>query len=93
MPTKKRTITSTWVDPDDAPAWTPEVFARAEHRKGDTVIKEASGTLTRFGRPRLEQPKKQISLRIDQDILDRFREGGPGWQSRINEALRKAVDA
>jgi uncharacterized protein (DUF4415 family) len=30
-------------------------------------------------------------LRIDRDILEHFREAGPGWQERINEALRKVV--
>jgi uncharacterized protein (DUF4415 family) len=35
--------------------------------------------------------KEQVSLRIDQDVLDHFREGGAGWQDRINEALRKAA--
>lgn len=35
--------------------------------------------------------KEQVSLRIDQDVLDHFREGGAGWQERINEVLRKAA--
>lgn len=35
--------------------------------------------------------KEQVTLRIDQDVLEYFREGGPGWQDRLNEALRKAV--
>ena len=35
--------------------------------------------------------KEQISLRIDQEVLEFFREGGPGWQDRINDALRKAA--
>jgi uncharacterized protein (DUF4415 family) len=35
--------------------------------------------------------KEQISLRIDQDVLEYFREGGAGWQDRINAALRKAA--
>jgi len=35
--------------------------------------------------------KELVSLRIDQDVLQHFQEGGPGWQDRINEALRKAV--
>jgi uncharacterized protein (DUF4415 family) len=35
--------------------------------------------------------KEQVSLRIDQDVLEFFRESGPGWQDRINEALRKAA--
>jgi uncharacterized protein (DUF4415 family) len=35
--------------------------------------------------------KEQVTLRIDQDVLAYFQEGGPGWQDRINEALRKAA--
>jgi uncharacterized protein (DUF4415 family) len=32
-----------------------------------------------------------VTLRIDRDVLDFFQEEGPGWQERINEALRKAA--
>jgi uncharacterized protein (DUF4415 family) len=35
--------------------------------------------------------KELVSLRIDQDVLEYFREGGAGWQERINDALRKAA--
>ena len=35
--------------------------------------------------------KEMVSLRIDRDILDHFQEAGPGWQDRINDALRKLV--
>ena len=35
--------------------------------------------------------KELVSLRIDRDVLDFFQEDGPGWQDRINAALRKAA--
>ena len=35
--------------------------------------------------------KEQVTLRIDRDVLDYFQEEGPGWQDRINAALRKAA--
>jgi uncharacterized protein (DUF4415 family) len=41
--------------------------------------------------PSLPNAKELVSLRIDRDILDHFQEAGPGWQDRINEALRKAA--
>jgi uncharacterized protein (DUF4415 family) len=50
--------------------------------------------------PRVEAPakttavpgvKQQVTLRLDQDVLEYFQEGGPGWQDRINAALRKAA--
>jgi uncharacterized protein (DUF4415 family) len=42
-------------------------------------------------RPTIPNAKELVSLRIDRDILDHFQEAGPGWQDRINEALRKVV--
>lgn len=56
--------------------------AEAVFRKPQERVKEA---------PALPQAKEQVSLRIDRDILDHFREDGPGWQDRINDALRKLV--
>jgi uncharacterized protein (DUF4415 family) len=35
--------------------------------------------------------KEQVTLRLDQDVLEFFQQDGPGWQDRINEALRKAA--
>ncbi|RWM02121.1 MAG: hypothetical protein EOR68_08420 [Mesorhizobium sp.] len=45
----------------------------------------------RRGRPKSEHPKQYVPLRIDADVVERFKAGGPGWQSRMNEALRKAA--
>jgi uncharacterized protein (DUF4415 family) len=42
-------------------------------------------------RPVIPNAKETVSLRIDRDVLDYFQEGGPGWQERINDALRKAA--
>ena len=42
-------------------------------------------------KPSLPGVKEMVSLRIDRDVLDHFQEGGPGWQDRINAALRKAA--
>jgi ribosomal protein S21 len=42
-------------------------------------------------RPTIPNAKELVSLRIDRNILDHFQEAGPGWQDRINEALRKVV--
>jgi len=43
------------------------------------------------GRPRSESPKRQVTLRLDAEVLDRLRQSGPGWQSRVNDALKKVV--
>jgi len=39
--------------------------------------------------PSIPNAKEQVTLRIDRDVLDHFQDGGPGWQDRINDALRK----
>jgi uncharacterized protein (DUF4415 family) len=41
--------------------------------------------------PSLPGAKEMVSLRIDRDVLDFFQDDGPGWQDRINAALRKAA--
>ena len=41
--------------------------------------------------PSLPGVKEMVSLRIDKDVLDHFQQDGPGWQERINAALRKAA--
>jgi uncharacterized protein (DUF4415 family) len=35
--------------------------------------------------------KVAVSIRLSPDVLAHFRAGGPGWQSRIDEALRRVV--
>jgi uncharacterized protein (DUF4415 family) len=93
MPVKGKSTSQDWVDPDDAPEWTDDVFDRAAIYKGGKLVRPADGTLTRRGRPKLANPKRQVTLRLDGDVIDRLRETGPGWQSRINEILRNAVKA
>ena len=92
MPKSANDTEKNWVDPDDAPEVTDDFFDRAEIGIGDVVIRPAQGTLTRRGRPRLEHRKRQVTVRLDGDLVDRLKEAGPGWQSRINAMLRKAVN-
>ncbi len=82
MPTKKKSGSAAWSDPDDAPPLTDTFFDRAEIRHGDKII--------RRGRPPLPNPKQAVKLRLDADVLDAYRKTGDGWQTRINTDLRKA---
>ncbi len=43
------------------------------------------------GRPKAANPKVAVSLRLDPEVVARFKAEGPGWQSRMNEALRHAA--
>lgn len=81
-----------WIDPDDAPEWTEEHFRNAAIYEGGKLVRPAKGTWTNpGGRPASDNPKKQVTLRLDPDVLDKFRATGRGWQSRINAELRKAL--
>lgn len=81
MQTKPPGGENEWIDPDDAPELTQDWFDRAEIRHGDRVI--------RPGRPPLPAPKRQVTIRLDAALLDQMRATGPGWQTRINEAVRE----
>ena len=67
---------------DDAPELTDEQLAGATLEIGGKPVR---------GRPRLDHPKTAIKLRIDADIVTYFRNTGSGWQTRINDTLRKAT--
>ena len=64
-------------DPDDAPDLTrdgwPEKFAKAKVRRG---------------RPPIAKPKVSTTIRLSPEVIDYFKAGGRGWQTRIDEALR-----
>ncbi len=51
----------------------------------------AAELMRRRGRPHLVNPKRAIKLRLDAEVIDRFKASGEGWQTRMNDALRKVV--
>ena len=70
--------TSAKVDDPDNPAWTEDML-------GAPVLKRGRG-------PQATPTKVLTSVRLDADILEFFKSQGSGYQSRINEALRKEVN-
>lgn len=48
---------------------------------------------SRGGRPKLEHPKVAVTIRYDAEIIEHFRSGGDGWQTRMNDALRDWMSA
>jgi uncharacterized protein (DUF4415 family) len=60
---------------DELPELTDEMLARAKVNKG--------------GRPRSANPKRLISLRLTEDVIQSWRATGPGWQTRMAERLAK----
>jgi len=67
---------------DEIPEVTEEMFAR-----GRIMVNGAPAR----GRPRKSAPKVQRTIRLDPDVDAYFRADGPGWQTRVNAALRKAA--
>ena len=61
--------------------------------EAEAAFKRATAKVTEAPAKKNTVPgvKEQVTLRVDQDVLEFFREGGQGWQERINEALRKAA--
>jgi uncharacterized protein (DUF4415 family) len=70
-----------WVDPDDAPELDDDFFEEADEYRGDKLVRQ--------GRPKAERPKEHITIRLDQEVVDAFRATGPGWQTRVNQALKR----
>jgi uncharacterized protein (DUF4415 family) len=78
---------------DENPEWTKRDFAKAKPASEVLPPEVMAQFKNKGGRPRVENPKQAVKLRIDADVLAKFRESGPGWQTRINGVLRAAVSA
>ena len=48
-------------------------------------------TAVRRGRPPVARPKVSTTIRLSRDVIDHFKAGGRGWQTRIDEALREWI--
>ncbi|HTI66534.1 MAG TPA: BrnA antitoxin family protein [Caulobacteraceae bacterium] len=77
-------------DPDN-PEWTDEDFARALGPESLSPAELAAFPRTKVRGPQRAPTKKLVSLRLDPEILQHFKAGGPGWQSRINATLQDAI--
>ena len=73
------------------PEWTERDFAEAQEADAlpPELLDAFPRTKARRGRPPGSN-KQAVSLRLDKDVLEKFRATGAGWQSRINEVLKRA---
>ena len=80
-------------DPDN-PEWTEEDFARAQGPEALSAAELAAFPRTRNkgGRPRLANPKQQVTLRLSQSVLNHFKATGAGWQARIEDVLKAEME-
>lgn len=74
---------------EDSPEWVDGDFARA--RPFSEAEPEIHAAWTRSRGAQKAPTKVAVSIRLSRDVLDRFRADGPGWQGRMDAALRKAV--
>lgn len=49
------------------------------------------GVVNKGGRPRAANPKRLISIRLTEDVIQRWRSTGPGWQTRMAETLSSSA--
>lgn len=92
MTEKEKDTKLTLGEEDEPVEWTDEMFDRAQISVGGVVIREATGTLTKRGRPPVgDAPKQQVTLRLPRHVLEHFKAGGAGWQSRLSLALEAWV--
>lgn len=84
MREKERNITSSATDPDDVrPQLDDDWFKEADAFQ--------AAKLVRRGRPKSDNPKVPVTIRLDRDLVEWFKRGGDGWQTRMNEELRKVA--
>ncbi|MFZ0764070.1 BrnA antitoxin family protein [Bradyrhizobium sp.] len=73
----------------DSPELTKADFAKA--KPFAEVFPDLSASIRRGRGPNKAPTKKQVSLRLSPEVIRHFKKGGKGWQSRIDETLRKVV--
>ena len=69
----------------------PRDRAEAAFKSATTKPAEPAPAQPAATSPPLPGAKEAVTLRIDRDVLAHFQAAGPGWQDRINEALRKVA--
>jgi uncharacterized protein (DUF4415 family) len=66
----------------------PEEYEELPELTGEML---ARGKVNKGGRPRSENPKKLISIRLPEEVILKWRATGPGWQTRMAEKLARVV--
>lgn len=74
---------------EENPEWSDADFAKSKSLDHFPELAKLVRVRGERG-PQKAPTKQQVTLRLDRDVLERFRSTGPGWQRRINKALRKA---
>lgn len=73
----------------DSPEWTAATFKKA--KLFSEAFPDLAASIRKGRGPNKNPTKKLVSLRLSPDVLEHFKSKGPGWQGKIDEALRKAA--
>lgn len=81
MSAKRKSSVRTSPNVDEVPELDREWIEGADYYDGKTLV--------RRGRPKLEKPKRLLSLRLPPDVIASWKASGPGWQTRMAEMLER----
>jgi uncharacterized protein (DUF4415 family) len=82
MSVKRKPSVRTSPDADEIPELDRNWIEGADLYQGKKLV--------RRGRPPLEKPRLLLSLRLPPDVIASWKSSGPGWQTRMAEALDRA---
>jgi uncharacterized protein (DUF4415 family) len=81
MSAKRKPSVRTSPDADEVPELGRDWIEGADYYEGKKLV--------RRGRPRLDKPRQLLSLRLPPDVIASWKSSGPGWQTRMAEALER----
>ena len=82
MSAKRKYSVRTSPEADEVPELDREWIEGADYYEGKKLV--------RLGRPKLEKPRRLLSLRLPPDVIASWKASGPGWQTRMAEVLERA---
>ena len=81
MSAKRKSSVRTSHNADEVPELNRDWIEGADYFEGTRLV--------RRGRPKLEKPKRLLSLRLPPDVIANWKASGPGWQTRMAELLER----
>lgn len=76
-------------DPDNPPLTAKDLKRMRPFKELPDAVKQA----VKRGRPKSDNPKVLVHIRLDADVVEALKASGPGWQTRVNDTLVKFVRA
>jgi uncharacterized protein (DUF4415 family) len=82
MSTKRKPSVRSSPDTEEVPELDRSWIEGADYYEGKRLV--------RRGRPKLDKPRQLLSLRLPPDVIASWKSSGPGWQTRMAEAIKRA---